>query len=134
MGLFSIAGDSSFGALPMFRSDEAMAIRDEKCREVETAFKVAQVGTRYQRMPGMPFCQIDTWLNYGFRGQRRVLVTIHDDSMCRVYLSPHYDVPEGKTGDDVTPSQIPFLFDLPVTTLNLGIEVVRRVREATFQE
>jgi hypothetical protein len=119
----------------MIRSDEEMTVRDEKCREIEDAFKRAQVGTRHQRMPGMPYSGVDVWLNYGFGGQRRVIITIDDESMCRVFLSPLYGVPEGKSGDDMMLNvQIPLLFALPITSPDLGNEVVRRVREATLQE
>jgi hypothetical protein len=119
----------------MSRSDEQMSNRDEKCREIEEAFKRAQVGTRHQRMDEMPYSAVTAWLNYGFRGQRRVTVTVDDQGDCRVSLSRLYDVPENKTGDDMLVDEpIPLLFSLPASTPDLGNEIVRRVREATFDE
>jgi hypothetical protein len=113
------------------RSDEEMAVRDAVALEVKGALERAQLGVQYGRNPGMPYCALIAYQNYGHGWQRKILVCISDDGTCSVYMSPLYDVPKGATGERVDVGQFPFLFSLPRATPNLGEELVRRVREAS---
>ena len=117
----------------MNRSDEKMAIRDARSEEIKRAFEQAQVGVVYRRNPGMPYSSIVAYLNYGYGGQRQVIVTVEDNGDCRVFMTKLYEVPEGKKGSDIDPGEMPLLFGLPGTTPSLGEIVVRKVREASIE-
>ena len=119
----------------MFRSDDEMAARDKACQAIKDAFDRAGVGTRHQRMTGMPYSEVAAWLNYGARRQRRLFALIDDDGTVRVFLSPLYVVSFGKTGDDMLlGEQIPVLFVLPNTTKHLGDTIVQRVGDVLEKE
>ncbi len=115
----------------MFRSENQMAARDGACRAIKEAFDRAGVGTRHQRMTGMPYSEVAAWLNYGGRRQRRLSALVYDDGTVRVFLSRLYVVAVGKTGDDMLlGEQVPVLFALPITTTDLGDTIVQRVGDA----
>jgi restriction system protein len=119
----------------MFRSDDEMADRDVACQAIKKAFDRAGVGTRHQRMTGMPYSEVAAWLNYGGRRQRRLCALVDDDGSVRVFLSRLYLVPLGKSGDDMlSGEQIPVLFRLPSTTKNLGDTIVQRVGDVLEKE
>ncbi len=117
----------------MDRSYEEMAVRDARSEEIKLAFEGAHVGVVYQRNPGMPYSSVIAYLNYGFGGQRQVIVTIEDNGDCRVFMTKLYDVPPGKKGSEIDPGEIPLLLALPGTTVNLGETIVRKVREASIE-
>jgi hypothetical protein len=118
----------------MLRSDEQMAVRDAKSLEIKQAFERAQVGVAHQRHPGMPYSSVIAYLNYGYRWQRQVMVSVEDNGDCRVFMTGLYAVPEGKTGGGIDVGSIPLLFALPGTTPDLGHAIVRRVREESVKD
>jgi hypothetical protein len=113
----------------MYRSDEEMAVRDEKCREISDAFARAGVGVRYNRMPQMGCSSIVGWETCGPTSQRRTIVTIDDAGDCRIYLSHVCVVAAGNEGVDMLSGMAaPMLCMLPAAVQNLGAEVLRRLR------
>jgi hypothetical protein len=118
----------------MFRSNDEMALRDSLCEEIKLAFERAGVGVVYQRYDSMPYSSIIAYLSYGFGGQRQALVTVSDKGDCNAYISKIYSVPEGKTGRNVDPGQMPLLFTLSHPTPDLGESIVGRVREASIDD
>ncbi len=118
----------------MSSTDEQMRFRESKVQEVENAFKVAGVGTHRQHFPGMPYSCVTAYINLGYGGQRQADVFIGDDALCKVFMTGIYQIPEGKTCNDLDLGEIPLLFPpMPADTPNLGETVVRRIRGAVVE-
>ena len=111
------------------RSEDDLRVRKEKAAEIIAAFAQAAVGAEVQHFVAMPYSSVMSYINYLFRWQRQAVVTIKDDGACDVFLSKTYEVPEGKTGRDVDPGEMARIFSLESDTVDLGRELVRRVRE-----
>ena len=118
----------------MFRSEDELALRREKAREIREAFERAQVSVEEQHYPGMPQSCVIAYINYLVRSQRRALVTIADNGDCEVFLSKIYEVPPGKTGGDVNPGQLLRVFSLAAGTPDLGSTLVRQVRQHSIED
>ncbi len=117
----------------MDRYDEEMAVRDARSDEIIRAFQRAQLGVVHQRSPGMPYSSVIAYINYGFGGQRQVIVTVEDSGDCQVFLTKLYEVPVGETGRGIDVGQVPLLIAFSGTTPNLGETIVRRVRQASME-
>ena len=118
----------------MFRSEDELALRREKAREIKEAFERAQVGVEEQHHSGMPHSCVIAYINYLVRSQRRALVTINDNGDCEVFLSKLYEVPPGRTGGDVHPGQLLRVFSLLAGTPDLGSTLVRQVRQHSIED
>lgn len=109
---------------PLFRSNDEMKIRNERGQAILAGFQAKGVGTRFDPSPSTDQAWVYTYFNLPDRRQRQALVAIDDVGSCSIYLSAIYEIPEGKTTNDIKIGELPRISQIPADVQNIAEQVV----------
>ena len=93
----------------------------------------AQLGTHFANNRTKSHADVVAYQNFGDGGQRRFIVRVCDDGICRVHMSKILQIPNDMHSY-VDVGELPGLFALAVSTPDIGTEVVRRARKASLED
>lgn len=117
----------------MMIEESAFATRERIARQIQAAFTEAELGTHFANDKRKPYAEVPAYHNFDAGGQRRFIIRVWDDGMCRVHMSRIMQIPKGM-GDWVDVGDLPILLELPCTAAEIGSEIRRRTRQASLED